>query len=101
MASIHSTHWKRIWPITRSAFLRVFSGVDDLPSRCVEGATMKLRSNRSSDRTLMNHMQIEEEPKPLKVSILAGGLGTRLTKETVLRAKPMVEIVDKPSISPL
>lgn len=32
----------------------------------------------------------------MKVVILAGGLGTRLSEETVLRPKPMVEISNKP-----
>jgi glucose-1-phosphate cytidylyltransferase len=32
----------------------------------------------------------------MKVVILAGGLGTRLTEETVQRPKPMVEIGDRP-----
>ena len=32
----------------------------------------------------------------MKVVILAGGLGTRLSEETSLRPKPMVEIGDKP-----
>jgi glucose-1-phosphate cytidylyltransferase len=32
----------------------------------------------------------------MKVVILAGGLGTRLSEETTLRPKPMVEIGDKP-----
>jgi glucose-1-phosphate cytidylyltransferase len=32
----------------------------------------------------------------MKVAILAGGLGTRLSEETVLRPKPMVEIGDYP-----
>jgi len=34
----------------------------------------------------------------MKVVILAGGLGTRLSEETVVRPKPMVEIGDKPII---
>ena len=32
----------------------------------------------------------------MKVVILAGGLGTRLSEETVLKPKPMVEIGEKP-----
>lgn len=32
----------------------------------------------------------------MKVVILAGGMGTRLSEETVLKPKPMVEIGDKP-----
>jgi glucose-1-phosphate cytidylyltransferase len=32
----------------------------------------------------------------LKVVILAGGMGTRLAEETVIRPKPMVEIGEKP-----
>ena len=33
---------------------------------------------------------------PLKAVILAGGFGTRLSEETTLRPKPMVEIGGKP-----
>ncbi len=32
----------------------------------------------------------------MKAVILAGGLGTRLSEETVIKPKPMVEIGDKP-----
>ena len=32
----------------------------------------------------------------MKVVILAGGLGTRLSEETVIKPKPMVEIGDRP-----
>ncbi len=32
----------------------------------------------------------------MKVAILAGGLGSRLSEETVLKPKPMVEIGDRP-----
>lgn len=34
----------------------------------------------------------------MKVAILAGGMGTRLSEETELRPKPMVEVGDKPLI---
>ena len=32
----------------------------------------------------------------MKAVILAGGLGTRLSEETIVKPKPMVEIGDKP-----
>lgn len=32
----------------------------------------------------------------MKVVLLAGGLGTRLSEETVVKPKPMVDIGDKP-----
>jgi glucose-1-phosphate cytidylyltransferase len=35
----------------------------------------------------------------MKVVILAGGLGTRLSEETDIRPKPMVEIGGRPIIS--
>ena len=34
----------------------------------------------------------------MKVVLLAGGLGTRLSEETVLKPKPMVEIGDMPML---
>jgi glucose-1-phosphate cytidylyltransferase len=41
-------------------------------------------------------MQFEEVNLPVKAVILAGGLGSRLSEETVLRPKPMVEIGGRP-----
>jgi glucose-1-phosphate cytidylyltransferase len=35
----------------------------------------------------------------MKVVILAGGLGTRLSEETALKPKPMAEIGDRPGTS--
>ena len=35
----------------------------------------------------------------MKVIILAGGKGTRLTEETIVKPKPMVMVGDKPIIS--
>jgi glucose-1-phosphate cytidylyltransferase len=32
----------------------------------------------------------------MKVGILAGGVGSRLSEETILKPKPMVEIGDQP-----
>jgi len=37
-----------------------------------------------------------DRSNPMKVAILAGGLGTRLAEETELRPKPMIEIGGKP-----
>ena len=34
----------------------------------------------------------------MKVVILAGGYGTRLSEETVVKPKPMVDIGDKPML---
>lgn len=34
----------------------------------------------------------------MKVVILAGGMGTRLAEETVIKPKPMVEIGGRPSL---
>jgi NDP-sugar pyrophosphorylase family protein len=35
----------------------------------------------------------------MKVVILAGGFGTRISEESAVRPKPMVEIGDKPILS--
>ena len=39
---------------------------------------------------------MEGEFTNMKVLILAGGLGSRLSEETVLKPKPMVEIGNRP-----
>ena len=36
------------------------------------------------------------EPRDLQCVVLAGGLGTRISEESHLRPKPMIEIAGKP-----
>jgi glucose-1-phosphate cytidylyltransferase len=44
------------------------------------------------------HSRIRSERDPMKTVILAGGLGSRLAEETVIRPKPMVEIGGRPML---
>jgi glucose-1-phosphate cytidylyltransferase len=43
----------------------------------------------------MSERQVREE-KVMKVVILAGGFGTRISEESHLKPKPMIEIGGKP-----
>jgi glucose-1-phosphate cytidylyltransferase len=40
--------------------------------------------------------KVHSEQKPMKVVVLAGGLGTRISEETSVRPKPMIEIGGRP-----
>jgi len=44
----------------------------------------------------MSGIKISKRKNRMKVVILAGGFGTRLSEETYLKPKPMVEIGGKP-----
>jgi glucose-1-phosphate cytidylyltransferase len=47
-------------------------------------------------RQLRNYNLTSETERIMKAVILAGGVGTRLSEETLLRPKPMVEIGGRP-----
>jgi hypothetical protein len=48
-------------------------------------------------RTTGSDQQTARGCRPVKVVILAGGLGARLAEETEVRPKPMVEIGGRPN----
>lgn len=49
-----------------------------------------------SNKILYDYFFMYYKLKPMKLVILAGGFGTRLSEETHLRPKPMVEIGGRP-----
>ena len=46
----------------------------------------------------MNKKQLNKKISELKLVILAGGLGSRLSEETAIKPKPLVEIGGEPII---
>src|SRR4026209_1033756 len=53
-----------------------------------------MRMTNVGKGSVLKRMRVGGEP--MKVVILAGGMGTRLAEETHLRPKPMIEIGGKP-----
>jgi len=47
-------------------------------------------------KNLLFLQKFDQEPKNMKTVIFAGGLGTRISEESYLRPKPMIEIGEKP-----
>lgn len=64
-------------------------GTRPIPSEQNASTGDRYRTGRSKNQTHINRMK-------MKVAILAGGVGSRLSEETVVKPKPMVEIGGRP-----
>jgi hypothetical protein len=83
--------WHVVSPGATYRSIRAACGINMVSAAQAEGVVT--RPARYSDRQLMSISSIEV---PVRVAVLAGGLGTRLSEVTELRSKPMVEIGGRP-----
>ena len=67
------------------------AGLDQVHKGCCQSASWSL-----SGSATLNSDSFRQKANVMKAVILAGGLGTRLSEETHLKPKPMVEVGGKP-----
>ena len=67
-----------------------------LTTICMDACCVLGEEYGSHHRALSCFATVERGPHGMKVAILAGGIGSRLSEETIAKPKPMVEIGGRP-----